>query len=398
MRERHSYDFALSGVRDRLSRKPRHEPYWQNMGAGRKLGLRFLPSGSATWVAKWTSKRKLESGSRPQMVQASLGQLDSMTHVEAWDAANQWFKEQQGGIKRAGTVADACRKYVEKLFRDKGERSAKYAEYYFTKHVTGSSLGAMKLADVTAEALRHWLDALVTPKRKKNSANRILRTLKAALNFAFEEKLCASDAEWRRVKPLRGAGARDGERTAYLTPEQRRKLIEKADRDAADFLRALLHSAARPNEMQAARVSDFDARERTLRLVSLKGRGEERVRYVPLSGTAAEFFTTLSKGKTPKAHLVTCQLLPWARHLWADGIRAALNATNKEIEEPRDRLPLDVVAYTMRHCAITDMLSAGVDVSSVAKIAGTSIAMINSHYAKFVQADVRQKLASITAF
>jgi len=63
----------------------------------------------------------------------------------------------------------------------------------------------------------------------------------------------------------------------YLTAQQRRRLIEKADPDTADFIRALLHSAARPNEMQAARVSDFDARERTLRLVSLKGRGEERV-------------------------------------------------------------------------------------------------------------------------
>jgi hypothetical protein len=56
------------------------------------------------------------------------------------------------------------------------------------------------------------------------------------------------------------------------------------------------------------------------------------------------------------------------------------------------------VAYSMRHYAITDMLRAGVDVGSVAKIAGTSIAMINSHYAKFVVADVRDKLAAITAF
>jgi len=115
MRERHNYDLALSGVRDRLAKKPRHEPYWQNMGAGRKLGLRFSASGSGRWVAKWTSKRKLDSGSRSRMVQTSLGHADLMTHAEAWDAANEWFREQQGGIKRTGTVADACAKYVEKL-------------------------------------------------------------------------------------------------------------------------------------------------------------------------------------------------------------------------------------------------------------------------------------------
>lgn len=321
-----------------------------------------------------------------------------MTHTEAWDAATQWFKERQSGIQRAGTVADACNKYVTKLHRDKGERSGQYAEYYLAKHIRGSPIGQIKLADLTAEDLRSWLDGLVTPERKKNSANRIFATVKAALNFAFEEGYCASDSAWRRVKKLRGAGAGDNQRTAYLTPAQRRTLIEKAGPDTAELIRALLHSAARPTEMQAARVSDFDARERTLRLVSLKGRGEERVRYVPLSSAAVEFFAKLAKGKTPKAHLVTCERLPWARHLWAAAVRKAHAAANQEIQDPRDRLPPDVVAYTMRHCAITDMLGAGVDVSSVAKIAGTSIGMINSHYAKFVQTDVRAKLASITAF
>jgi len=100
---------------------------------------------------------------------------------------------------------------------------------------------------------------------------------------------------------------------------------------------------------------------------------------------------TDQKARLPKAPLVTCERLPWARHLWAAGIRAAHKAANEAIEDPKDRLPLDVVAYTMRHCAITDMLRAGIDVSSVGKIAGTSIAMINSHYAKFVQTDVREK-------
>lgn len=395
---RHNYDLALSGVRDRLARAPRHEPYWQNMGAGRKLGLRVLGNGEATWVAKFTSKRRLDSGSRRQIVQTGLGRLETMTHAEAWEAATQWFRERQGGIQPSGTVADACEKYVTKLRREKGERSAKHAEHYFNRQITNTAIGRTKLADLTAEDLRSWLDGLVTPARKKNSANRIFATVKAALNFAFEEGYCASDSAWRRVKKLRGVGATDGQRTAYLAPWQRRMLIEKADPDTADFIRALLHSAARPNEMQAARVSDFDARERTLRLVSLKGRGEERVRYVPLTNAAVEFFTGLAKGKTPKGYLVTCERLPWARSLWADGIRKALKAANKEIEDPKDRLPPDVVAYTMRHCAITDMLGAGVDVSSVAKIAGTSITMINSHYAKFVQADVREKLASITAF
>lgn len=399
LKERKNHDLALSKVRTALAKKPRYEPYWQNIGPGRKLGLRFRHAGEpATWVAKWTSDRRLQSGVRRQLLQNVLGRTDEMSHEDARHAADVWWQKCAGGLPRSGTVQAACREYVANQRSEKGERAATFSVGRFKLHVDGQAFGAIPLDKLTTRDLERWRDGLVTKGRKKNSANRDFRSLKAALNFAFHRGMCLSDAAWRRVKPLRGEGARDGQRTAYLTPEQRRKVIDKADADTADFIRALLHSAARPNEIQAARVSDFDPMQKTLRLVSLKGQGEERVRYVPLTAAAVQFFTGLTKNKLAKAPLVAYQRFPWARHQWADGIRAALKAANEEIKEPKERLPLDVVAYSMRHCAITDMLRAGVDVSSVGKIAGTSIAMINSHYAKFVQADVREKLASITAF
>jgi integrase len=319
-------------------------------------------------------------------------------HADALKEATVWWEQCVGGVPRASTVEAACKEYVANQRSEKGERAAEFSTGRFKLHVYDQPFGAISLDKLTTRDLERWRDGLVTEKRRKNSANRDFRSLKAALNFAFHRGMCPSDAAWRRVKPLRGEGARDGQRTAYLSPEQRRQLIAKAHADTADFLRALLYSAARPNEMQAACVSDFDPLQKTLRLVSLKGQGEERVRYVPLVGASADFFSGLTKGKLPKAPLVSFQRLPWARHLWAAGIRAALKAANEDIENPPDRLPPDVVAYSMRHCAITDMLRAGVDVSSVAKIAGTSITMINSHYAKFVATDVREKLSAITAF
>ena len=398
MSERRNYNLALAGVREKLGRQPRHEPYWQNIGPGRKLGLRFRENGVGSWFAKWTSDRKLESGTRPQVLQTMLGHTDALDHAAALKAATEWGQHRESGLPRAGTVESACKEYLANQKSEKGERAAYFSRKRFEALVYPAPIGSIALDKLATRDLERWRDALVTPKRRKNSANRDLRSLKAALNFAFQRGMCPSDAAWRRVKPLKGAGARDGQRTAYLSPAQRRRLLDKADPDTADFVRALLYSAARPNEIQAATVADFDPAQKTLRLVSLKGQGEERVRYVPLTPAAVDFFKQLSKDKLPKANLTTCERLPWARHLWADGIRAALKAANEQIEDPNERLPTDVVAYTMRHCAITDMLGAGVDVSSVAKIAGTSIAMINSHYAKFVQADVRERLAAITAF
>ena len=38
------------------------------------------------------------------------------------------------------------------------------------------------------------------------------------------------------------------------------------------------------------------------------------------------------------------------------------------------------MAYTLRHSAITDLVTGGLDLLTVAQLAGTSVAMIERHY------------------
>ena len=98
------------------------------------------------------------------------------------------------------------------------------------------------------------------------------------------------------------------------------------------------------------------------------------------------------------APLLTFKGQPWARIDWSLGIRAAVMNANKKITEPEDRLPTDTVAYTMRHCAIADRLEAGVSIGKVAHDVGTSVKMIEKHYAKFEREDVSDKLNVIKSF
>ena len=61
----------------------------------------------------------------------------------------------------------------------------------------------------------------------------------------------------------------------------------------------------------------------------------------------------------------------------------------------RAELPEDVVLYSLRHVAISEMLVGGLDPMTVARIAGTSVAMIQRHYGHLLKDKIVAKLARV---
>ncbi|MBS0501296.1 MAG: hypothetical protein H6927_09250 [Burkholderiaceae bacterium] len=61
----------------------------------------------------------------------------------------------------------------------------------------------------------------------------------------------------------------------------------------------------------------------------------------------------------------------WVKDKWSCPTREALAAAD---------LPDGTTIYTLRHSVITDMAGTGVNLMTVAQIAGTSILMIQKHY------------------
>jgi integrase len=371
----------------------RHEPYWRKLAHG-KIGYRTTGS----WLAQWTTSEMQDNGMRRKTIQKFLSTIEALPDYKDAEAlANAWFDECRGGVVHVGTVEEACKDYVKNQRITKGDNPANFSEMRFAQTVNDTAFGRMKLGTLTTRDIIQWRNSLVTTERKKNSANRILRSLKAALTFGFKQGMCPSDLAWRRVEQFKGSEAADGKRAAHLTQPQRKALLAECSPDLANFVRALLYTAARPNEIQGAVRSDFDAKQGTLRLDSLKGSGTTRERHVPLSKSAVEFFKAMTKDKLTSAPLVTMNGEAWVNYVWAHELNTAIDAANEKLSGD-DRLPEDTVAYTMRHCAITDMLSAGINVAAVAKIAGTSIGMIEKYYFKFIATDVSDKLAAIQAF
>ena len=92
----------------------------------------------------------------------------------------------------------------------------------------------------------------------------------------------------------------------------------------------------------------------------------------------------------------------WRRHMWARGIRAAVKAHNVKPEVMKSRstrpLPLDASAYAFRHARISELLQVhSVDPLTVAAQTGTSVAMIEMAYLRFIPSAMQEKLKNLKA-
>jgi integrase len=370
--------YRIDTVTGRAKLKPRREPYWSRLASGAHLGFRKLTEGEGSWIGKWRDN----DGVRHYRALGFHPDYDT-----AAKAAREWFEECDQATPKRTAVSEACRRYVEDRRARKGELSARDAEGRFKRHIYGNPIGKVDLAKLRAADIERWLAGLLkadskdaeAERRSKDSANRDLSALKAALNLAFRSGLIASDGAWRRVASFSNVARR---RERFLTLAQRKRLYAAASPELKRLIRAIALTGSRPGEVATLTVEAFDARAGTLTLSGKTGR-----RTVPISPEAVAFFKGCAKSKTPAASLVARDdNSAWHRFAWRDAMQEAVKTA---------RLPSDVVLYSIRHAAISEMLTAGIDPLSVARLAGTSVAMISKHYGHLVQDHVRQQLAAV---
>jgi integrase len=119
---------------------------------------------------------------------------------------------------------------------------------------------------------------------------------------------------------------------------------------------------------------------------------------VVLGVEAIEFFNEQCKDKLPGAPLFTEDgETPWRRHIWAREMRAAIAKHNEEAKGKK-RISTDASAYSFRHARISELLQIyGVDPLTVAAQTGTSLAMIEKAYLRFIPSAMQEKLAALKA-
>lgn len=361
-------------IESRLGRRAlpaRLEPYWRRLAVGEYVGYRqsgHNPQG--TWVARYRDEEGRQN-------YKALGVFDDYLHAEK--AAKDWIATfKQSGQIEPMTVALACQHYVTDIRQQGRDQAAKDADQRFARTIYGTSFGKIRISALRADHIKKWRDSFEGIKAK--SINRELSSLRAALNLAFKEGLIQTDVAWRAVRQLKTPEGESTRRERWLNAEERARLIESAHPALAQIIKGLLLTAARVGELQACDVLHFDRKAETLHLPS----GKTGARSIPLSTAMIALCQEQAKDKLPGAPLFTDP----------DGRRWNKNSTSIWMREARRRAGLDddVVMYALRHTAISEMIANGLDAFAVARLAGTSTAMIDAHYGHLCAARTKDAL------
>ncbi len=330
----------------RAKLKPQPEPIWVHLAPGQSLGYFKPKKGAGTWRA-----RVYLPGTRT-LKKTALGVADDfeaadgekvLSYAQAQDKAKEWMKatletirlEAGGEVihKGAFTVdaaleayfADGERRGVKGLGRDKQRASA------WIRPV----LGSLEVSDLTRGRLESWLAKIAeSPKRvrtkapkdsnapvpiprnfkvprpakvgpkppeapgtedekraRKDSANRVLTTLKAALNFALDRRLVRNGEAWQAVKPFRGTTS---SRTRFLSKEDQVRLVKACPEDFGQIVRGALLTGARYGELARVRVADYNDTAGTLFIAESKS---GKPRHVVLTDEGKQLFTEVTAGR-----------------------------------------------------------------------------------------------------
>jgi site-specific recombinase XerD len=373
----------IDTVDSRSKLKPRSEPYWVKLSSGCMLGFRKMTATSTgTWVARF---RAQDTGRREKR---SLGDFDDKTPSQRYDeakkAAESWFLHLgKGGTTERVTIRLACERYVKHIRSLKGDRPADDMNDRFTRWVYGDKVFAnMDLTKLTKTRVESWRNGMaqtpakvnrdnreipLTRPRAASTVNRDIAALRAALNFAHDAGSVTTDMAWRVA--LRPAKNANGRRDVYIDREQRRALREHSPNDLSVFIRGLSLLPLRPGALALLTVAHYDERLAVLTIGKDKAGRDRRIK---LPEKTATFFSDLCRGKAatePLFHREDGKA--WNKDIWKNPIKAAAQAAG---------LPATVTAYTLRHSVITDLVTGGLDLLTVAQLSGTSVAMIEQHY------------------
>lgn len=365
-------DLSAVKARDLLKPKANRMPYWHRLRPGCFVGYRPSSDGAA---GNWAAKAYV-NGVETQKALESFGQfLPSERFAKAKAAAEAYMALKEAGDRAADagivTVADACRKYAEKHPE---------AAAYFKRRVDGTTLADIKLDKLRRANVREWRADLDKLGLAESTVSREIVPVKAAIygvkaagtpdtEAAWQEGFLAEKADKKKATAKR-------RREVYLDRDERQALLANCSAEIEPFLRALCLLPVRPGAMAQLVVGDFNkkTRELTIREGIDKDHPE---RLIHLNLVAAELFAAQCKGKTPAAPIFgRADLKAWNKDTWKGPVKAAVVAA---------KLDPKASAYTLRHCVITDLINLKVPVMTIAQIGGTSVKMIEEHYAHLLR-------------
>jgi integrase len=400
-------DARLDSRESRAKLKPRGKPYWRSIEPGLHVGYRRLSKKPGTWCV-----RKY-AGQQRYVVEALEGVADDFNGADGHSVlsfAQAQRKALDHKPKPDGplTVAQAVESYLEFLTAHrKSSRDARYRYEAFIR----PTLGDVVVQALTKQQLERWRDGLAamprrirTPKgeqprhaplddsdegkrKRRVSANRVLITLRAALNMAFANELVPSDTAWRRVRKFKGV---DIERERFLSADECRRLLNACQGNFRKLVQAALATGCRYGELIGLLVNDFQRDSGTL-LIRTSKAGKPRI--VWLTAEAQALFARWCAGKRGDELLLPRDDgSPWgAGHQW-ERIRDACAHAG---------ITPAVTFHCLRHTHASHLAQKGVPTAVIAEQLGHADERMAKRYAHlsetYTGATIRQHALTLGA-
>jgi integrase len=362
--------------------------HWVAIDRGKAVGYRKGAKGGV-WIAKLVraeARKEIALGGADDVLEANGETI--LTYSQEQERARAWFLQMEAGERHSPapviTVAEAVRRYISYLKAE--AKTAKDAEQRLNKHVI-PTLGSHPVVALTLTDLEHWRNGLVrhdeddpdTERRSKDTANRLLNYLKAALNRLMLDPKngITEDRAWRFLKPFEAVGQA---RQTHLDAAQVTLFLNVTAGAFRRLVTGALLTGCRAGELKAMRVSDFHRETSTLHVSD----GKTGRRDVVLTSEGVRFFDGISAGRRPDELLfVRDDGAVWGTHDHHRPMTAAVSAA---------KLPEDTVFYSLRHTYASQCLMAGMNVQLLAENMGTSVTMIERHYGKFTKLARQQQI------
>jgi integrase len=352
----------------RLKLAVRKKPYGAAIAPGIHLCYR-RNAGPGTWSVKcngWLKRFALADDHE------DANNESVMSYWQALEQAKSLARAGEGNSDAPVTVDQAVDDYRADLEMRGGR---KYNATQLDLHLT-AALKSKPVALLSERDLRDWRNGLIKKGLKPKSAERIGKSLKAALALAASnDKRIGNAAAWK--SGLKKLPEGETARNIILQDQTVAAVVRGAYEEAADFgllVEALAETGARESQLYRLTPHDLQddnpAAPRLMMPCSKKGRNRKiEHRPLPISPRLAKALQRQARGRAVDA--------PLFDRIW--NLATLFRPVAQRLELGPKATP-----YCLRHSSIVRMLLKGVPTRVVAAHHDTSVFMIERHYSRYI--------------
>lgn len=411
----------------RLKLAHQAEPYWIALAPGQAFGYhRPANQGAGTWRCRAydPETRKLHKralGTADDFEDADG--LKVLSFAQAQAMAQEWFKVQHQNLTgekvRKGplTVLGAWEAYQQDCER-RGMKSLSRMEGTVRLHIL-PALGGIEVTKLTQGRIERWHEDLSkAPARlrtklgatepatkpapttneerraRKDTANRILTILKAALNYAKRKRLTTATGEaWREVRPFKGTTS---SRVRFLNAEESQRLVNGCPPDFRRLVQGALFTGARFGELVRLQVQDFNREAGTVFVAESKS---GKPRHAVLTGEGVAFFLAMTQNRKGESLIFRRDAVARRSRVHLDDPHSWQRGDhNRFMADACKNAGLEPLSFhELRHTYASSLVNAGVPLAFIAEQLGhAGTRMVEAHYghlAPSAKAEAIRKLA-----